>query len=406
MALGNEDWRIKYLAIPFSVLGFLLTLVAIGLAIAQFVVQLGNNTTVSYGQKATFKADASHVDAPVMTLCGPQPFRTAVTRCLKYSNGIYPVVRNPQQLRTVEDGRTSIVRHKLLYGLSDCNASAFERPYHETIVFHSIDSSKQCDLAYCTPNVDMDEDEKCEEVDKTEDNPYGCRLRVPGEGTNDARFCVSFSKESLPQQLGSGEATRLFFELEYLTETDYEQYTLRLWQPLEVVTPRQAAAKLRVNPDLLFAGQTLTLPYSVPATALFSGWTPPFSGPTSFFPYVPPWRDSKVYGPTSVRAGISAVIKMIETGYQTLDQEKPTWSYTVQLQTVQPEVQYPLTDSSIFVTLAFQWDSDVSGFYQEGLAVSNVGMAALLITTICTVIMAAVGRSMVDVWLTLEENPS
>jgi len=392
MGLGNEDWRTKYLAIPFSTLGFLLTLIAIGLAIAQFVVQLGNNTTVSYGQKTTYQDSVSHIDAPVMTLCGPQPFRIGVTRCLQYDKGLYPVVRNPDQSRVVEQGRTAIVRHKLQYGLKDCNDTPFGLAYHDTIIFHSINQTDRCDDRLCDYGK-----EEC---------PDPCKKVFTADGVSSARFCASFSKESLPSQLGSGSATRLFFELEYLTETDYEQYVLRLWQPEEVVTPRQAAAKLRDAPDAIYAGQTLALPYSVSATALFAGWTPPFSGPEAFFPYVPPWRDTKRYGPTSVRAGISAIIKVTESGYQTLAQDKPAWVYTMGLQTIQPEVLYPLTDSSVFVTLAFQWDSDSSGFYQEGLAVSNVGMAALLITTICTVIMAAVGRSMLDVWMTLEEKPS
>jgi hypothetical protein len=399
MALGNEDWRVKYLAIPFSVLGFLLTLIAIGLAIAQFVVQLGNNTTVSYSQKDTYN-DVSHVDAPVITICGPQPFRTAATRCLKYEKGLYPVVRNPDLKSVVEPGRTSIVRHKLTYTLSDCNeTSKIETPpgydgrqYHDTIVFHSIVLT-QCDSdpIYCDYST-----ETCD----YKQTGTECIQRT------DTRYCVSFSKESLPTQLGKGSATRIFFELEYLTETDYEQYTIRLWKPTEVVTPKEAAALMLDAPYELFSGQTLTLPYSVSATALFSAWTQPFSGPTIFFPYVPPWADTKAFGPTSVRAGVSAVLRLTETGYQTLDQKKPTWNYNLDLVSLQPEVLYPLTDSSVFLTLAFQWDSDVSGYYQEGLAVSNVGMAALLITTICTVIMAAVGRSMVDVWLTLEENPT
>jgi len=310
----------------------------------------------------------------VVTFCGPQPFSPAATRCLQYMAGLRPVIRNPGSSPEGENGTTSVEEHKRGYNLNDCGDIS------KLLVYHS----------YITTD--------------------------PVKLTNVTRHCVSFSKGIIPSQVGSGSANRLFLELLYLSTSDFEEYTIRIWQPVELRSVSEAARNLlngvaqakgsNSGPDTLYAGDILALPYSLPGTALFSTWAQPFVGPTVRYPYQYAYDPSSRYGPTAIRAGISAVITVKETGYQTLIQQFPTWSYSISLTSLNPEVEYPYTDTSNFVTLAFQWDADSSQLLQEQLAVSKVGMAALLIATIASLILAAVGRSMLDVIMEMEEKPS
>jgi len=206
---------------------------------------------------------------------------------------------------------------------------------------------------------------------------------------HDIYHCVSMAEDSIPSYLGNGVGKRTFFELEYTSEFDYENYVVKLWDPVELRTPKRADENLRKNPLSLFAGKILTLPYSVPGTALFSTWIPPFDGPdNNSTHYGPFYKGNPAYGPVVVRSGLSAVIKLTEEGTQTLDQGAPVYYYLMNLDSLSPEVKYPNIDTSYIVTIAFIWNSDETFYYQNVLQITNVGMAALLITSIASAIVA------------------
>jgi hypothetical protein len=206
----------------------------------------------------------------------------------------------------------------------------------------------------------------------------------------DVYHCVTFSKALIPDSLNGGVAKRTFFELEYASVNDYENYILKLWDPVDLRTPQQAVDNLNADPLKLFEGKTLALPYSVPGTALFTTWIAPFAGVDRVpgLRYGAPSEGDPRFGPVIVRAGISAVIKLQEEGTQNLEQDDPIYYYMMSLDSLAPEIEYPFTDTSKYVTLAFIWNSDDTFYYQAVLQITNVGMAALLITTIASSIVA------------------
>jgi len=136
---------------------------------------------------------------------------------------------------------------------------------------------------------------------------------------------------------------------------------------------------------------------------LFQAYTPPFVGPTysDVSAYGAP-GDPSVYGPVSVRGGVSAVIQLTESGFQYLTQSQVTYSFLMNIIDLSPEIEYPYLDTSYFFTIAFLWNSDVVFVEQETIILTKVGMASLIIVTIAGFCMAAMGRSFADLYLTVK----
>jgi hypothetical protein len=371
---GRSDPRFDYIVVPGMTLGLILSLIAVALSIAQFAIQLKNNEGTVIGLKTIYDNKTSHVDAPVLSLCGPVPFVAARTRCLFYENGLRPVKRGI-------DYPNAVFIHKFEYGLSWCNGAegdGDEFTENEDMIFHSI----YAPLAGERTTDFLGNEVLINYGDSKQGDEFNARKEV--------YYCVTFSKSIIPSYLGEGAAKRTFFELEYASENDFENYILKLWDPVEVRTPIQAYDKLYSDPTTLYSGKTLTIPYSVPGTALFTTWIAPFDGPRpkEELIYGDTNRGNPQYGPVTVRAGVSAVIKLQEEGTQSLDQEDPVYYYLMTLDSLAPEIEYPYTDTSKFVTLAFIWNDDDTFYYQTVLQITNVGMAALLITTVASSVVA------------------
>jgi hypothetical protein len=366
---GRSDPRFDYVVVPGMTIGLFLSLIAVALSIAQFVVQLQNNEGTVTGIKEVFSNTTTHADSPVLTFCSPIPFNEEKTRCLFYENGLRPVKRGSQF-----QNPGPIPIHKLEYGLDWCNGDTDESADAETrndLIFHVI---------YATLDG--------EKVVDNAGNPVLVNYETNGIVETDRKrelyYCVSFANSIVPAYLGGGAAKRTFFELAHASEYDFENYILKIWDPTELRTPRQALIKLSEEPLTLYEGKTLALPYSMAGTALFTTWVAPFDGPElpEGLHYGAFTAGSPQYGPVAVRAGISAVIEIMEEGTQSLKQDLPVYYYDISLKSLSPEIEYPYTDTSKYVTLAFVWNDDDTFYYQNVLQISNVGMAALLITTV------------------------
>jgi len=166
-----------------------------------------------------------------------------------------------------------------------------------------------------------------------------------------------------------------------------------MWNPVELRTPSQATQFLKNNSEALFGGRGVvqTIPYSMPGTILFQDFSPAFLGPTNNRGYGPTWANTAQYGPVAVRGGVSAILQLSESGYQTISQDIPTYSFQMNLISLVPEIEYPLLDTSYFVTLAFVWDSDATEVNKEVYLLSDSGMASLLIVAVATCIKGLIG---------------